>query len=82
MAIVTPDCFCPGCNMKIDRATGITCEQPNPGDITICLNCGHIMAFKKDLTIRDLTDEEMHDVAGDPRVIAIQKARAEVFRKN
>jgi hypothetical protein len=48
---------------------------PRPGDITLCLYCGHIMAFADDLTLRELNDEEAHDIAGDPRMLAAQWAR-------
>jgi hypothetical protein len=48
---------------------------PKSGDITICLYCGHLMAFDDQLSFRGLTDEEMKSIAGDPRVLAIQKAR-------
>lgn len=39
------------------------------------------MAFAEDLTLRDLTDAEMHEVAGDPRILAVQKARGMAMRK-
>ena len=51
---------------------------PEPGDITICIHCGHLMAFADDMTVRPLTDNEMYDIAGDPRLIAFQKARASI----
>jgi hypothetical protein len=33
------------------------------------------MAFANDLTLRKLSDEEMHAVAGDPLLLAIQELR-------
>ena len=81
MAVITPECACPSCNRIFDRATGIGQRQPKEGDITICIECGHLMAFNSNLTVRDLTDEEMHEVAGDPRIIAVQKARWKVLGK-
>lgn len=51
--------------------------SPEPGDISVCINCGHIMAFADDLKLRSLTDQEMFDVAGDPRMLLAQRAIAE-----
>jgi C4-type Zn-finger protein len=78
----TPKCVCPSCGKVFDTATDATSDDvPLPGDITICLHCGHVMAFKDDLTVRELTSEELHEVATNPDVLAIQKARGEVFKK-
>ena len=61
----------------MDRASGVdTQSSPSPGDITLCIRCGHVMAFDEGLRFRQLNDEEIKDVAGDPRIIAVQKARA------
>ena len=49
---------------------------PKPGDVTICLDCGHIMAFAADMTVRPLTDDEIVEVAGDPEVLQVQRALA------
>jgi len=38
--------------------------------------CGHIMVFADDLTYREPTADEMVEIASDPSIIAIQKARA------
>jgi hypothetical protein len=50
-------------------------STPGPGDITLCIYCGHIMAFADDLTLRELTNEEIYEVAGDERILKIQRAR-------
>jgi hypothetical protein len=34
--------------------------MPKPGDISICLYCGHLMAFDEALKFRELSSEEMH----------------------
>jgi len=52
--------------------------RPGPGDITVCIMCGHVMGFCSDLTLRDLTSEEQVQVAGDPRILAVQRARGKV----
>jgi hypothetical protein len=78
----TPECICPACGKVSDTATDPTSdEEPSSGDITICLTCGHLMAFTDEMTVRELTWEEMHEVAANPDVLAIQKARGEIFKK-
>jgi hypothetical protein len=79
----TPESICPSCGKVFDVATDVTSDEgPSPGDISICLHCGHLMAFNDDLTVRELTSDEMHEVAGDPYVLALQKARGDAMKKN
>lgn len=34
---------------------------PKAGDLTICIRCGHVSAFREDRTLRELTEgEELH----------------------
>lgn len=47
---------------------------PAPGDCTICIHCGYLMAYTDDLTFRELTDEELAEVPLD-QVSRIQRAR-------
>ena len=55
--------------------------MPKPGDITLCIYCGHIMAFADDMGFRELTGEEMHAIAGDERILKIQRARKALKEK-
>lgn len=55
-------------------------DRPVPGSISICIYCGHIAAFNDKLRLRPLTASEIHEIAGDPRVIAVQKAREIMLR--
>jgi hypothetical protein len=75
---------CLNCGTVLDAATSVNKENdlvPYEGAISICFNCGHIMAFGKDLKFRELNDEEIKDIAGDKTLIAAQKARAAVLNK-
>jgi hypothetical protein len=38
--------------------------------------CGHISVFALDLTLREPNLEEARDIAGDPDILAYQRARA------
>jgi hypothetical protein len=81
-----PPSACTNCGHVMDVASSVSENdndnnpQPEAGAFTICITCGHIMAFADDLMLRDLTDEEIVMVAGDKRIIAVQQARAHVLR--
>jgi hypothetical protein len=72
-----PLSHCPACGKALDGASGIGGDfEPEPDDFTICIGCGHLMAFDDQRRFRELTDAEMREIAGDCRVIAVQAARA------
>lgn len=72
-----PVSHCTNCGWECDDATGVATEDdPSPGDFTVCIECGHLMAYADDLTLRDLTDAEVIEIAGDSRIIAAQRAIA------
>jgi hypothetical protein len=64
---------CPNCGATLDAATCVTSDtvQPSPGDLTLCIYCGHLMAFGDDLSFRKLTDSEAAGI--DPRTLAVQR---------
>lgn len=75
-SVRVPMSECLGCGKRMDGATGVDHRsRPKPGHITICIGCGHLMAFADDMRLRNLTDAEMYEIAGDPRLIAVQRAR-------
>jgi hypothetical protein len=80
---VMPDSACLSCGKRLDRATMSNGDhRPSPGNITICaFGCGHIMAFADDLSLRELTDNEIIDVAGDPRLVQLQKICGRIRKK-
>jgi hypothetical protein len=73
---------CVECGHPLDAATLPFNEKikPRPGDISICIVCGHLTAFTTNMHRRALTDKEMHEVAGDPRILQMQAARAKVMK--
>ena len=72
----TPASACSSCGTFNDAATSVDGDKkPDAGSITVCLWCGHIMAYDADLKLRELTDKEAHAVAGDKRILAIQRGR-------
>ena len=73
---------CLSCGKTLDAAKGVDgAVRPTPGSISICLYCGHIAAYAKNLALRELTDKEIIEVAGNPAIIAIQKARGLMPKK-
>lgn len=72
---------CLDCNTPFECATDVLTEAaPKPGDFSICLRCGYVMAFKADLKVRALTEAELIQMALDPRFVEIQTARGVVMK--
>jgi hypothetical protein len=72
---------CPSCGKALDAATSVFDDAvPRDGDVSICFACGHIMVFEGGVP-RNPTDTEMPDIAGDPRIIKLQRARGKVLRQ-
>jgi hypothetical protein len=76
----TPPGACLACGKIVDAVTSLDGgHRPKPNDITLCLYCGHIMAFGEGLRMRPLTDAEMVEIAGDRTLLKAQRARAAVM---
>lgn len=73
---------CLNCGKLLDRAMGVgTGTKPEPGSVTMCLGCGHVQAYNEEMKFRELTDEEIVEVAGDKRLLAAQWARGEYLKE-
>jgi DNA-directed RNA polymerase subunit RPC12/RpoP len=60
---------CSNCGSKLDGASGIDHRHaPEPGNLSVCGYCGHLRAYAEDLSLRELTSEEMRDVMRDPEL--------------
>jgi hypothetical protein len=62
---------CLKCHTECDRVSGD--GQPRAGDITVCINCGHVMAFTDSLGFRELNRRERRFAARN-KEIAVAKA--------
>lgn len=86
---------CTACGQKFDGVSCVHGEEhpggkrifdlneemlPHPGAVTVCIVCGHIMAFDEDLQLRDLTKDEELQVAGNPALMIIQRARSSAIK--
>jgi len=60
----TPECRCLNCGHKLNAAGGINAEDaPEPGNICLCIECGAVMMYADNLTVRGMTREEMDDIS-------------------
>lgn len=66
-----PGTSCPSCSKRLEVATGIGVAKPKPGNVTVCLYCGHVLVFGEGLTLREPTSKEMHQIAGNKEVLAM-----------
>lgn len=66
---------CTNCGRRCDAASAVDDNtRPKRGDVTLCIACGHIMVFGKDMRLRDPTGLEMIAIAGDKRVVRASTA--------
>ena len=72
-----PEAHCTACGKMVNAASCVKDDEayPEPGDATVCLDCGHLMIFTDGLGLRDPNDEEMRDLAGNEQLLEIQKMR-------
>lgn len=56
-----PTCACPVCGYKLDRATDASGKAaiPAEGDVSVCIDCTAFLVFQQDLTVREMTLEEV-----------------------
>lgn len=56
-------------------------KPPGVGDYTVCLYCSHLMIYGENMILRNLTDSEMVEIAGDPGLLEAQRFVAEYRRR-
>jgi hypothetical protein len=62
---------CLGCGRLLDGATVTDGEdrRPHPGAVSVCFYCGHVQIFGDDMGFRQLTDDEVIEIAGHPELV-------------
>jgi len=79
---LSPDTVCLACGTRIDACSSALGDQvPKSGDVTVCIYCGHVMVFRDGLKLDELSADEARRVAGDRKILAVQRARGEVMRR-
>ena len=77
-----PDSHCLECHAVIDMAGGIRTEDaPSPGDISLCLYCGHVMIYGENLGLREPTDSEIVEIADNPELVLASNAIAAIKKR-
>ena len=81
----TPECRCPYCGKILDRASatpGSPGAAPEPGDLTVCIECASPLVFDEALRVRkpwpgevDISDPELARVIHAIRSRDRRKAR-------
>jgi len=79
-----PVSYCTNCKKLLDGATAATkpTALPEEGCISICIYCGHVMVFGKGLILRNPTEAEMIEIAGNSDLVKIQTARKMLLDKH
>lgn len=73
----TVESHCLSCGEIMTAATAAGHKKiPKEGAIGICLYCNHIMIYDAQLKLRDLNDEEMIEIAGNPEILRIMRIKA------
>ena len=56
-----PDSKCPTCGYTLDAATAAdgSKDRPRKGDISICARCGEALIFGNDMTLHEMTADEL-----------------------
>lgn len=68
---------CPNCGKVNDCVGGVFDKSavPAPGDIVMCIGCGHLAAYENPRSLRDLTAAELMEVMQDPEIQRAQLLR-------
>ena len=74
MSTRTAPTACPACGHRITAASHIDGNMtPKPGDLTVCLYCATLLVFADGLSLRNLTDAEMIEAAGNKELLATMR---------
>jgi hypothetical protein len=76
---------CVGCARQIDAVTKVSGKPggggAQPGDFTMCLYCGTMMAFTRGLGLRLLTKAELREAESIPVLKPLLLAQAQLANK-
>ena len=79
----TKRCACLNCGHLLSASGTIqdgVSAAPHEGDYTVCLYCSHLMVYRDDLSVRNLTSAEIIEAAGDKDILEVMKF-ASAFRE-
>lgn len=64
---------CLGCGRINELHSNADGDTPEPGDISVCWQCGNVAAFDADLNLVALTEEQFDYVTNDPDFQAVMR---------
>lgn len=76
--------ICPQCGYKMDASTKVHGEEATPeeGDASVCINCGQVLTYQADLTLRKATADEIRGLMENAEAWAvIEKAQRFIQRR-
>lgn len=60
---------CTHCGAELTAATILDADaRPRPGDVTVCIGCGHVYEFDERLLIIELSEAKRRTIQNDPDV--------------
>ena len=61
---------CPKCKSKLDGATSLSGESPEPGSLSVCMYCGSFLKFHdKPPWLRFASDEDINSLDEENRTV-------------
>jgi hypothetical protein len=78
-----PSSLCPVCQHLIDAATAVDDSpgEPEPGDLTVCVECTSFLQFTDTMQVRLMSDKEIEHLPDLTR-IWLMRARRNLQRMN
>lgn len=69
---------CPACGHVTSAATYLADEsiKPQPGDYSVCIECGAFMVFSEDMRLEHFPDEKMFEMEDEHRIEMTKMRRA------
>jgi hypothetical protein len=88
MRIKQSECLSCGRPLNSTSCVDGSDAAPSPGDVTVCFYCGLVMIFTDDLSLRDLTRDEMleaidtlKEITSDPETArSLSRARTRLMQ--
>ena len=78
-----PPRICPQCGSEGHSTACVGSDDaPVPGDLSICAECGYMMAFGDDMNLYHLSEQDQLMVACDPKVKAVEQYRKSKLRRH
>lgn len=75
---------CPFCKTTLTAATSIDLENPavpNPGDVSICFECGEILQYTSDMALEPVDKSRLREL-GDTDFFMLGNIQRKILKRN